>query len=209
MRIFLLSLMMLAFLPSQAQHRPVRFPLWTFHQHNIRIYGVSVGAFSLNDKANTTTNGLRLEVPGVGLLLSFIPRAPWDSANGYIPEPIPPHEQPEKVNGINLSATGGMCYRVNGISIGGLTQVNWRINGISVTGMANITEVMNGIQYGTVNICSKANGIQLGMGVRTERLRGIQIGLINASKNTRGVQIGLWNENEKRKLPILNWNFRS
>ncbi|WP_341836964.1 hypothetical protein WJU16_03645 [Chitinophaga pollutisoli] len=209
MRIFLLSLLMLAFLPTRAQHRPARFPLWTFHERNVRIYGISVGAYSLNENANTTTNGIRVEAPGAGLLLSLMPRAPWDTAHGTTPETFPEDKFPQQANGINISALGGVCYRVNGISIGGLTQINWRVNGISVSAMINACEVMNGIQYGTFNVCETANGIQLGMGVRTERLRGIQIGFMNASKNTRGVQIGLWNENEKRKLPLINWNFRS
>lgn len=209
MRTILFSLLLLAFVPAKAQQQKVRFPLWTFHQHNVRIYGVSVGAFNANESSNTTTNGLRLEAPGIGFLLSFMPATPWDTANGFTPEVFPANKTPEKISGINLSATGGICYRVNGISIAGLTQVNWRINGISVSCMVNATETMNGIQYGTVNICESVRGIQIGMGVRTDQLRGIQIGFINSSRNTRGLQFGLWNINEKRKLPILNWNFRS
>jgi hypothetical protein len=37
-------------------------------------------------------------------------------------------------------------------------------------------------------------------------MRGLQIGIFNASKHTKGVQLGIWNKNEKRKLPIINWN---
>jgi hypothetical protein len=37
-------------------------------------------------------------------------------------------------------------------------------------------------------------------------MRGLQIGIFNTSKHTKGVQLGIWNKNEKRKLPIINWN---
>ncbi|MFU8844655.1 MAG: LA_2272 family surface repeat-containing protein [Bacteroidales bacterium] len=38
--------------------------------------------------------------------------------------------------------------------------------------------------------------------------RGIQIGLINKTRRLNGVQLGIWNQNEKRSLPIVNWNFK-
>jgi hypothetical protein len=38
---------------------------------------------------------------------------------------------------------------------------------------------------------------------------GVQIGLFNHSKNLRGIQFGLWNTNGKRKLPFMNWQFKS
>jgi hypothetical protein len=39
-------------------------------------------------------------------------------------------------------------------------------------------------------------------------MKGVQIGLINKSKKLKGLQIGLWNVNQKRKLPLINWNFK-
>ncbi len=201
MRTLLLSLLLLVSATTHAQQQKVRFPLWTFHQKNVRIYGVSLGAYSLNENVNTTTNGLRLEAPGIGLLLCFIPRAPWDTAHDGTVQEFPDYKYPERTNGISLSALGAMQYQVNGFTIGGIGQVTWHINGISLAGGMNITQRMNGVQYGTINMCERANGIQIGMDVSTDRLRGIQIGIINSSKNTRGLQIGLWNENEKRKLP--------
>jgi hypothetical protein len=39
-------------------------------------------------------------------------------------------------------------------------------------------------------------------------MSGLQIGIVNKSKNLRGIQIGIWNVNQKRKLPLLNWNFK-
>jgi hypothetical protein len=43
---------------------------------------------------------------------------------------------------------------------------------------------------------------------KTKKGNGVQIGLVNMAKEMRGVQIGLWNVNQKRKLPLINWNFK-
>lgn len=208
MRTLLLSLLMLVFLPSLAQHRKTYFPLWTFHQSNIRIYGVAVGWFPLKETVNTTSNGLRLEAIGPGIFVPFIPRSPWDSAHSGHVTPPDKKNVPEKVNGINLSGLGSINYSINGISIGGIGQLNWYVNGIAVSAMINITHTCNGIQFGTMAMSHKMNGLQIGLNVETEYMRGIQIGMFTESKNTRGLQFGIWNVNEKRKLPLINWNFR-
>lgn len=51
------------------------------------------------------------------------------------------------------------------------------------------------------------NGMQIGGNNYAKKMYEIQIGIINKSNKTKGIQIGLWNINEKRKFPILNWNF--
>ena len=51
-------------------------------------------------------------------------------------------------------------------------------------------------------------GIQSGLTNYAVKLNGIQIGLYNTSKKLYGLQIGLWNVNQKRKFPIVNWNFK-
>ncbi|WP_341839032.1 hypothetical protein [Chitinophaga caseinilytica] len=207
MRSLLLSLFILSFLPSQAQHKKLRLPLWTFHQSNVNIYGVGLGWFPIYETVNTTTNGLRLEVPGPGLFIAFIPHAPWDTAYASA-TPIPADSLPEKVNGINLSALGSMTYQVNGISLGLIGQVNTRANGLSFSAI-NVVEKHNGLLLGIVSITKNMSGIQLSLNAVSEQVRGIQIGFMTSSKNTRGLQFGLWNVNEKRKMPIVNWNFRS
>lgn len=42
-----------------------------------------------------------------------------------------------------------------------------------------------------------------------KEFKGLQIGIRNKSDNMKGIQIGLWNVNGKRKLPIINWNFKN
>jgi hypothetical protein len=42
-----------------------------------------------------------------------------------------------------------------------------------------------------------------------KKCRGLQIGAFNKCDDFKGIQIGWWNENEKRKLPLINWNFKA
>ena len=168
--------------------------MWTYHQRNINIHGVSIGAFSVRDKPrNTNTNGLKLELVGVGLLIPLIPESPVAQSDSvfmkYQHEPIS-----ERINGISLSATGTACdCFANGISVGLVGQIQYKVNGISVSGFGNFAQIHNGIQISFSN--------------ESYKMSGLQIGAFNKSHRTKGIQIGFWNINEKRKLPIINWSF--
>ncbi|WP_281230911.1 LA_2272 family surface repeat-containing protein [Flavobacterium gelatinilyticum] len=113
-----------------------------------------------------------------------------------------------KINGLNISSggfTGGAEMRgmnvsiisgmntMNGFSVGGILHTE-NFAGLSISGFANISESGNGIQIAPSNVSRRHNGIQ--------------IGLFNHSKNLRGVQFGIWNTNGKRKLPLINWQFK-
>lgn len=192
-----------------------RYLLWTFHTQNTTIHGISLGAIpQFNDKQRfVKTNGIRLEVPGIGFL-AFI-------ANASL---IPKQDADEKVNGINLSSgtIGNIAY--NGVSLGLVVQTATKLNGIAVAGMWNAirksngiqatillneSEVSNGIQIALSNYTEVMRGLQIGgYNYAGDKMRGLQIGLVNSSADTRGIQIGLWNINEKRKFPIINWNFK-
>jgi len=190
-----------------------RFPIWTFHEKNVNIQGISVGFWSsLISGRNTNTNGIRLELIGFGV---FAPMAPQFPEFG--------NQRSERVNGLSLSALGTVCdCLINGLSAG-LGQITYQVNGISVVPFMNITQkhngimlsgfnvsdTMNGLQLGFNNGSSKTNGVQIAFLINeTEEMKGLQIGLFNNSKNLRGIQIGLWNVNQKRKLPLINWNFK-
>jgi hypothetical protein len=191
------------------------FPIWTFHQKNINIHGISVGFFSTAiSERNTNTNGIRLELIGLGMFTALIPSFPeFDT--------LPPSE---RINGLSLSASGTICdCYTNGVSAGFVGQINRQVNGISLSAMMNIakkqngvmiatanyTEITNGLQLGLTNGSSKINGVQIAMTINeSEEMRGLQIGVVNKSENFRGIQIGIWNVNQKRKLPIVNWNFK-
>ncbi|MCG2612926.1 hypothetical protein LZZ85_01500 [Terrimonas sp. NA20] len=176
-----------------AQKKKFYFPGWTYHKRNAVILGVSGGLWSSMDSARKTTSiGLKLEAPGVGLLAAFVPSSPvseTDSAFQVFKKKV----VSEKVYGLSVSLTGTACNcTVNGVSVGGIAQIQGRVNGIS---------------FSPISFTEVHNGIQLSIFSQTYKMNGIQIGFMNKSSRTRGIQLGLWNRNEKRSLPILNWNF--
>ncbi|MBO9684861.1 MAG: hypothetical protein J7502_19685 [Flavisolibacter sp.] len=178
---------------AAAQRKKFYFPAWTFHKKNAVILGVSGGLWPSMDSARrTTTIGLRAEVPGVGLLAAFVPSSPVSETDSAFQE-FKKHVVSEKVYGLNVSLTGTACNcTVNGITVGTVAQLMGRVNGVS---------------FSAISFAEVHNGIQLGIFNQTYKMNGFQIGFMNNSKKTRGIQIGLWNRNEKRSLPIINWNF--
>jgi hypothetical protein len=171
------------------------FPIWTFHKRNINIDGLSVGLLSLRDKPSfTNTNGIRLELIGIGLFAPLIPYSPVAQSDSAF-ELEKRIEISERINGLSLSSTGTACdCIINGVSAGLIGQIQFKVNGISASGYLNFVQIHNGIQIAFIN--------------ETFKLRGLQLGVFNKSHQTKGFQIGLWNVNEKRALPFINWNFK-
>ena len=87
-----------------------RFPIWTFHEKNVNIHGISVGLVSdIQNERNTNTNGIRLELIGLGILVPMIPDFPTFE-----------EQCSERINGLNLFTLGTVCdCLINGLSIGG------------------------------------------------------------------------------------------
>jgi hypothetical protein len=186
------------------------FPVWTYHQHDATIYGVSLGLYTGQKTPRYTyTNGLRLELIGTGFSRNILRGRSPIVKNGNRYRYLCRKPLSEKVNGLNISLLGGMSHMtVNGISIGGLAQFNHRMNGISISGLMNLAQSHNGIQISTYNKVYRFSGLQFGINNNTVSGTGLQIGLLNNAKDMRGIQIGLWNKNKKRSLPIFNWQFR-
>jgi len=206
---------------SQDYNENLRLPIWTFHTHNTTIYGVSIGAFShTGSERFVRSNGIRLEIPGIGFLAPIGNGSPitgidtLKSTNFVFSEII---------NGINISTGSWGNINYNGVTIGLIAQYGNLNNGLALAGLWNSMNMSNGIQisillnetlqsngmqFSLSNGSLKMNGIQIGAVNSSHISNGIQIGLYNKSKETIGFQIGLWNVNEKRKLPILNCNFR-
>jgi hypothetical protein len=212
---------------QESEKRKLRLPIWSFHEKNTSIYGVSLGAYSLVDNnRNTVSNGLRIELPGLGFIA-------W-MANGSIISDIDTITKgikrqdfnfSETVNGINISSgsLGSINYNgislalgsqsgelLNGLSISGMTSSMHKVNGICIGGiLLNETLQLNGIQIGSVtNGAILMCGLQVGGYNEAKTMKGIQIGIVNKTYKSKGIQIGLWNINEHRKLPIINWNFK-
>jgi hypothetical protein len=114
-----------------------------------------------------------------------------------------------KVNGLNISAGGFMeGAEVSGVNISVLTAIN-KMDGLSINASVLGTKSFNGVCIsGIANVTDYGNGVQLAISNVSRNHKGIQIGLFNHSKNLRGLQFGLWNTNGKRRLPILNWQFK-
>lgn len=206
---------------SQDYNEKLRLPIWTFHTHNTTIYGVSIGAFShTGSERFVRTNGLRLEIPGIGFLAPLGNGSPITGINTLKSTSF---VFSEIINGINISTGSWGNIKYNGITIGLIAQYGnlnnglalaglWnsmdKSNGIQISILINETLQSNGMQFSLSNKSIKTNGIQIGAVNGSQIINGVQIGLYNRSKETIGFQIGLWNVNEKRKLPIINWNFK-
>lgn len=198
---------------SQSFNEKTNYLIGTFHARNTTINGVSIGAFpNFNKQRFVKTNGLRLEIPGLGLIgFMGVGTRGTDIVD-------------EIINGVNISTGTIGDLKFNGITIAGVSQSGVYNNGIAIAGFMNAMDYSNGIQIsGWENIADTSNGIQIGgfnnanfmIGLQlgagndvVEKMIGLQIGLFNKSSKTKGIQIGLWNINEKRKLPIINWNFK-
>lgn len=193
MKTILTTFLACIFLTAPAQKRKTYFPVWTFQQNNTCINGISAGLWNFKEDRNTVTNGIRIALIGEGMIAPFAPASPSlieDSAF----KNMNTKKFGEKINGINIAATGNLNdYIINGISLGYMGQINSKVNGISAAGFVNYAAIHNGIQVAVF-----INDAYI--------MRGLQIGIFNTSKHTKGVQIGVWNKNEKRKLPIINWN---
>ena len=164
-------------------------------------------------------NGLNLEASPLGLaLISFAINVPFEglfvgindgviSNTAFIDDDLP---TVIKINGLNISSGGFMCgAEVNGLNISVFSRIN-KMNGLSINGSVLGSKKFNGVCIsGIANVTEYGNGLQLAVSNVSRNHRGIQIGLFNHSKNIRGVQFGLWNTNGKRKLPILNWQFKA
>jgi len=209
---------------GQIDQKKNYFPIWTFHQDSLNIHGVSLGLWTLNGEQRfTNTNGIKLELIGVGMFIVMFPGHPiaeTDSAFKKLQnEPLS-----ERINGLNLSLTGADCHcSTNGVAAGLLGQINFQVNGISSTYIMNFAQkhngimtsvlfceayYMNGLQVSIANTGKRANGVQIGIiRNKADEMNGVQIGLFNSSGKLRGFQLGIWNKNEKRALPLVNWNF--
>src|SRR6218665_430864 len=208
-----INFFLLLFVPafySTAQIREHYFPVWTFHQANANIHGLSVGiSQDIPEQKNVVTNGVRVELFGLGILLPLIPQSPIAETEERFREQLsePPSE---KVNGIALSLTGTGCdCRVNGFTAGLIGQFLREVNGVSASYLS-LVHSHKGAQLALVGSANyQMYGLQAGfVGNSSVRARGVPIGIYNEAKDLRGIQIGVWNKNGRRSLPIINWQFK-
>ncbi|MCB0739280.1 MAG: hypothetical protein KDC92_17355, partial [Bacteroidetes bacterium] len=190
---------------------------------SINIYRLSIGMWTLEQEPRfTNTNGIKLELVGVGLLIPIIPKSPIvtneRSFKNLLKKPLS-----ERINGLNISTMGSWCdCKTNGLVAGLMAQIHREVNGISTVLYMNFTQKHNGLMLAMFNDSYKMNGLQIGLGNNGYRVNGLQIGLIgnhayqmhglqigiyNMALDFKGLQLGIWNVNDKRKLPFINWSF--
>ncbi len=189
------------------KNRPIA---WVIPVVDTRINGLAGGLIinSLKDTDSVLTteiNGLGIELIGVGFFLPLAPSSPIysESDDFYLND----ENLASIVNSYNYAK-----YRINGISIsgGGIGGHDININGLNLSGINTLTGKMNGLSVCIlINISGVVNGVSIGGLVNNSiQSKGLQIGLFNKTTRLRGIQIGLWNQNEKRSLPMINWNFK-
>lgn len=102
------------------------------------------------------------------------------------------------INGMQLSLINMEPTITNGVEISMSSNIGSHAvtNGLAISPFFNIHDEIKG--------CSVAALANVG-----KKCRGLQIGIFNKCDDFRGIQLGWWNENEKRKMPFINWNFKA
>lgn len=100
------------------------------------------------------------------------------------------------VHGLHATIGGFVGDEVKGVALNGGLSIARQGYGLILTGFQNLVDDFRGVTISTL---------------RNKSIKGagLQIGLFNICKHLKGVQIGLWNVNSKRKLPFINWSFKS
>ena len=194
---------------GQEENRSL-YPIATHHTQNATIHGISFGLWSVSKvPKNVNTNGIKLELPGSGLLVPLVPMSPVAQTKEEFDkrDTVP---VAEKINGMSISLLGSTCdCNVNGLALGGIGQILREVNGFSVVLEMNFTQVHRGVQVALlINETYQLRGVQFAATNYGKDVKGVQVGIFNKSKDLRGIQIGLWNKNGKRSLPIINWQFK-
>lgn len=179
-----------------------RYVIWFIPSAAKNIYGIAIGPVGsevICDKPYTKfSHGLNIQIPGQGILQTFYINkfkltglyGKEDSTSLSIQDTLPKRAIH---NGLLISPLGSFTDQVNGISLSLWMSMGKKVNGLSFNLLWNLYKEVNGVTVGLVN--------------HVDTMKGLQIGLVNNTNKLRGFQIGIWNKNEKRSLPIINWNF--
>ena len=101
----------------------------------------------------------------------------------------------KKIYGLQITPMEVEPYILYGLDISLSGSFESAIHGAGISLIINKQNIVNGLTVATV-------------GNHNIRCRGVQVGLVNTCNDLQGVQFGLWNVNQKRKLPLINWNFK-
>lgn len=182
-------------------------------------FALGVGHYDNHNIKFQEINGLNIEANPISLaLISFGLNVPFEAIfagindNSISNASFINDSQPTyiRVNGLNISSGGFLKgAEMNGFNISVFTGMN-TMNGLSLNAAVIGTDSFNGLCIsGIANITEYGNGAQIALSNVSRNHKGIQVGLFNHSRNLRGIQLGLWNTNGKRKLPLINWQFKA
>ena len=157
------------------------------------VNGISVSA--LGTASHIKINGI-----SINGLSGFLEDGNGLMVSGFI-------NMPEHYQGITIAVAGNIVYEMKGVQLAAIGNHVVIFSGLQCA-FLNKAKQLKGIQVGLYNESNKEKGVQIAVLNKSEEINGVQIGLINRSKKTRGFQFGLLNENEKRVLPLINWNFK-
>lgn len=214
---------------SYGQQRILRGPLWSFHSKNTDILGISVGILPkeiFKDSTLTRTFGLRLEAPGLGVLLPLVPKSMVSETVDSYSKKIraTPSEFIYGLNlstgavgnvevyGLNLAIIGQYNLKTHGLSCSTFATLSEKTNGISMSILGNESFVCNGMQIAALgNYSTVANGLQVGIINGALHMHGVQVGVLNNFKinatHLQGLQLGLLNKTANLKgIQIGLWN---
>lgn len=198
----LLGVFSLLFLNLHAQTEgKTRYGVWFLPSYAKKIHGIAIGPAGseiLCDKPHSqVSNGLNIQFLGQGIFQLL-----FSKQNNFVESVMTERDslaikdtaKPSVLhNGIILSTLGTFTPQVNGIAISPFMSMSKKVNGLSLNAIWNLVFELNGLSIGCLNHVNQMNGLQLG--------------LINKATRLSGIQVGLWNVNDKRRLPLLNWNF--
>jgi hypothetical protein len=172
--------------------------VWFTPSRATKINGLNIGLQTnpFNDK-ELEINGVNLNADAASALMAFYALMYLGEGNKLadMPDTISTHAS--TLSGLSLSAGGVIGdVKMHGVSLNGGIYQSVSSKGLVVTGSQSIVDEFNGV---------------LISGLRNKSIKGkgLQVSLLNVCKHMKGIQIGLWNVNSKRKLPLINWSFRS
>ena len=180
-----------------------KYVMWYSPSKATDVYGVMLNFFprEVGDFPDYSVYGVELDLNPLGLFTSMLMvfealdpelHQPDGTVEGL--EKYPP-AYVKKIYGLQV----GTMYAAGESIIYGLDISLWSfestVNGASISGVMNKQYIVNGLTVAT-------------LGNHNISCHGVQIGLINTCSDLQGVQFGLWNVNQRRKLPLINWNFK-
>lgn len=195
--------------------------VWFTPSNDNNINGLALGAFVDYDKSwksaskSQVINGFNLEILGLGFINTMYVKSlffdntfdVFKSEDCHLADLT--NKYNHNINGASVSLFGSFnpYLKVNGLNVSPFSSYYGKINGLSINLMFNGTRIVNGVCISILNKTNEIRGVQCGVVNKSFKTKGVQIGLINKTKILKGFQFGLWNKNEKRSLPIINWDF--